>query len=543
MKDVSIKSVSRHLIICCSLLAISSTLQAQWNSGVTVPGPEAIKITDTNLPQVKYANDITPEDLYDHLSILASDEYEGRETGYPGNDLARDYIVQHFESIGLTKPANGDTYLQPIAFTMSKWESNTMEVNGKEFKHLRDYMTFPTTNTDVDISTDEVMYLGYGIDDPKYSDYGNKDVRGKVIMIYNGEPIRADSTSYLTGTKEWSEWSTDTGKKLELAKAKGVKTVLIIEENLKEFLFKNRKYLVGPKLDLGDLTQEGPWANHIYISSTIAKEIIGKKTRKFTKLRKLIARKGKSKGYNFKNNFKLNMKKDASLIAGNNVMGVIPGTDKADEVIVVSAHYDHIGRKGDEIFNGADDNGSGTSTVLELADSFAQAARAGHSPRRTILFMLVTGEEKGLLGSEYYAEHPLYPLANTVADVNIDMVGRVDEKYTDNPNYIYVIGSDRLSQDLHDINESMNADYTHLTLDYRYNDEDDPNRYYYRSDHYNFASRGIPAIFFFNGTHADYHQPGDTVDKINFDKMSEIGKHIFHLTWELSNREERIKLN
>ena len=252
MKDVSIKSVSRHLIICCSLLAISSTLQAQWNSGVTVPGPEAIKITDTNLPQVKYANDITPEDLYDHLSILASDEYEGRETGYPGNDLARDYIVQHFESIGLTKPANGDTYLQPIAFTMSKWESNTMEVNGKEFKHLRDYMTFPTTNTDVDISTDEVMYLGYGIDDPKYSDYGNKDVRGKVIMIYNGEPIRADSTSYLTGTKEWSEWSTDTGKKLELAKAKGVKTVLIIEENLKEFLFKSRKYLVGPKLDLGD---------------------------------------------------------------------------------------------------------------------------------------------------------------------------------------------------------------------------------------------------------------------------------------------------
>ncbi len=543
MKDVSIRFVSKQLTLCYLCVALSATLHAQWNSGISAPGPEAIKITDTNLPQVKYANTITPDDLYDHLSILASDEYEGRETGYPGNDLARDYIVKHFESIGLDNPANGNTYLQPIAFTMSQWEMNTMNVNGKEYKHLRDYMSFPTTNTDTEINTDEVLYLGYGIDDPKYSDYGNKDVRGKVIMIYNGEPIRSDSTSYLTGTKEWSEWSTDTGKKLELAKAKGVKMVLIIEENLKEFLFKNRKYLVGPKLDLGDLTQEGPWANHTYISSTIAKEIIGKKTRKFTKLRKLIMRKGKSKGFAFKNKFNLEMKKNATLISGNNVMGVIPGTDKADEVIVISAHYDHIGRKGDEIFNGADDNGSGTSTVLELADAFAQAARDGISPRRTLLFMLVTGEEKGLLGSEYYAENPLYPLANTVADINIDMVGRVDDKYTDNPNYIYVIGSDRLSMDLHNINEKVNTDYTHLTLDYRYNDENDPNRYYYRSDHYNFASRGIPAIFFFNGTHADYHQPGDTVDKINFDKMSEIGRHIFHLTWELSNREQRIKLN
>ena len=522
---------------------MTSVINAQFNSGVTAPDPEAIKITDTNLPQVNFAKDITPEDLFDHLSVIASDEFEGRETGYPGNDLARDYIVKHFESIGLGKPANGDTYLQPIAFTKSQWESNTMVVNGKKFKHLRDYMAFPTTNTDVDLSTDEVVYLGYGIDDPKYSDYKNKDVKGKVIMIYNGEPIRTDSTSYLTGTKEWSEWSTETGKKLELAKSKGVKMVLIIEENLKDFLFKNRKYLVGPKLDLGDLTAPGPWSNHAYISSTIAKEIIGKKTKKFTKLRKLITRKGKSKGYGFKNSFNLKMTKAASLIAGHNVMGVIPGTDKAEEVIVVSAHYDHIGRKGDEIFNGADDNGSGTSTVLEIADSFAQAAKAGHSPRRTILFMLVTGEEKGLLGSEYYAENPLYPLANTVADINIDMVGRVDKKYTNNPNYIYVIGSDRLSMDLHDINESVNSDYTHLTLDYKYNDVNDPNRYYYRSDHYNFASRGIPAIFFFNGTHADYHQPGDTVDKINFDKMSEIGKHIFHLTWELSNREERIKLN
>jgi hypothetical protein len=544
MKDVLIKSAfSRIAVLAICTLWTATSAQAQFISGVSKPGPETIKITDVNLPEVKYANMITADDLYEHLSTIASDEMEGRETGYPGNDMAKEYLVSQFAAIGLAQPEGGEGYLQKIAFTKSKWEENTMTVNGKEFKHLRDYMTFPTTNTDMDINTDDVMFLGYGIDDPAYSDYTGQNVSGKVIMIYNGEPMNADSVSFVTGTKELSPWSGELGMKLEVAKQKGVRMVLIVEEGLKEFLFKNRKYLVGAKLDLGDFTQPGPWANHTYISSTIAKEIIGKKTKKFMRLRKRITRKGKSKAADFQNSFQMTMKKDATLISGSNVMGLVIGSEKPNEIIVVSAHYDHIGRKGDEIFNGADDNGSGTSTVLELAESFAQAAREGNAPKRSILFMLVTGEEKGLLGSEYYAENPLYPLANTVADVNIDMVGRVDKKYTDNPNYIYVIGSDRLSMDLHDINEQVNNDYTQLTLDYKYNDEKDPNRYYFRSDHYNFASRGIPAIFFFNGTHEDYHQPGDTVDKINFEKMTQVGRHIFHLTWELANREDRIRLN
>ena len=139
--------------------------------------------------------------------------------------------------------------------------------------------------------------------------------------------------------------------------------------------------------------------------------------------------------------------------------------------------------------------------------------------------------------------YPIFPLEKTVADVNIDMVGRVDEKYKDNPNYIYVIGADKLSTDLHNINEEMNKNYTKLTLDYTYNDENDPNRYYYRSDHYNFAEKGIPAIFYFNGTHDDYHQPSDTIDKINFEKMSTIAKLAFYTAWEIANRDERLKID
>ena len=227
-------------------------------------------------------------------------------------------------------------------------------------------------------------------------------------------------------------------------------------------------------------------------------------------------------------------------LKGNNVAGMVKGNEKPEEVIVVSAHYDHLGKRGDDIYNGADDNGSGTSTVLELAEAFALAKEQGLRTKRSVLFLLVTGEEKGLLGSKYYSENPLFPIENTIANVNVDMVGRVDSKYQDNPDYIYVIGSDRLSSDLHQVNESMNQKYCNLTLDYTYNSESDPNRYYYRSDHYNFAKKGVPAIFYFNGTHADYHRHTDTVEKINFEKMEKVGKLIFHTIWELADREERI---
>jgi Zn-dependent M28 family amino/carboxypeptidase len=209
-------------------------------------------------------------------------------------------------------------------------------------------------------------------------------------------------------------------------------------------------------------------------------------------------------------------------------------------LIVVTGHYDHLGMRGDDIFNGADDNGSGTSTVLDIAEAFAAARDQGQGPRRSILFMLVTGEEKGLLGSRYYVEHPVFPLEQTVANVNVDMIGRVDEAHADNPNYVYVIGADRLSTELHEINEAANARYTELELDYTFNAEDDPNQYYYRSDHYNFAERGIPAIFYFSGVHEDYHRPGDTADKIMYDKTATIGRLIFHTISELANRDERI---
>ena len=519
-------------------------MQAQYISGVSTPDSTATLIVDESDLSVKYANTISASDMERHLTIIAGDEFEGRETGAPGNNKAAAYISNYFKSLELGSPGVEGSNYQPVAFTYSKWNDIDIFVGENRYRHLRDFISFPQKNESMAaISAEEVIYLGYGIDDPKYSDYKKNKVEGKVILINKGEPIKKDSTSWITGTSEMSDWTTDMDKKLITAKEHGVKFVFIIENDIQGLISKNRG-LFGEVTELGDKTmEEVKTANHAYISSTIARDIIGKKEKKIIKSRKRSNKKGKACDVKVKNKIVANQNKNVRTLVGQNILGFIEGTDKKEEVLVISAHYDHLGKRGDDIYNGADDNGSGTTTVIELAEAFRLADSAGHGPRRSILFLLVTGEEKGLLGSYYYSENPIYELENTIADINIDMVGRVDAKYANNPNYIYVIGSDRLSTDLHKINEEANNKYAGLTLDYTYNSESDPNRFYFRSDHYNFAKNGIPAIFFFNGVHPDYHRTTDTVEKINFDKMEKVGRLIFHTAWELANREDRIRVD
>jgi Zn-dependent M28 family amino/carboxypeptidase len=226
-----------------------------------------------------------------------------------------------------------------------------------------------------------------------------------------------------------------------------------------------------------------------------------------------------------------------------NVVAMIKGSEKPEEIIVLSAHYDHVGTENGEIFNGADDDGSGTVSLIEIAKAFQQAKNEGNGPKRSILILHVTGEEIGLYGSRYYTENPLFPLANTITNLNVDMIGRIGSEKEGNDNYIYLIGSDKLSQGLHDLSEATNKKYVNLELDYTYNDDNDPNRFYYRSDHYNFAKKNIPVIFYFNGTHEDYHQASDTAEKINYELLAKRSKLIFFTAWEIANQEERIKVN
>ena len=226
-----------------------------------------------------------------------------------------------------------------------------------------------------------------------------------------------------------------------------------------------------------------------------------------------------------------------------NVLAFIKGSEKPDEIIVLSAHYDHVGIENGEVYNGADDDGSGTVALIEIAKAFQKAKKQGNGPKRSILFLHVTGEEIGLYGSRYYTENPLFPLSNTVVNLNVDMIGRIGSEKEGNDNYVYLIGSDKLSQELHDVSEAVNKRYTNLELDYTYNDDNDPNRFYYRSDHYNFAKKNIPVIFYFNGTHKDYHKHTDTPDKIEYELLAKRSRLIFLTAWEIANREGRIKLD
>jgi Zn-dependent M28 family amino/carboxypeptidase len=241
---------------------------------------------------------------------------------------------------------------------------------------------------------------------------------------------------------------------------------------------------------------------------------------------------------------------DVSFISGKdelsteNIGAMLPGKAKPQEVVVMTAHYDHLGIMNGQVYNGADDDGSGTSNVLEMARLFAEAAREGHTPTRSVAFLLFTGEEKGLLGSEYYSRNPAFPMEKTSADLNTDMIGRIDDKQPAGEVYTYMIGSDKISKSLDKLVKETNRQCCNIKLDYTYNDENHPQQYYYRSDHYNFAKKGVPVAFFFTGEHPDYHEPIDDIDKILLPRVTAIGRYIFLTAWGIAQRPtilERVK--
>lgn len=222
-----------------------------------------------------------------------------------------------------------------------------------------------------------------------------------------------------------------------------------------------------------------------------------------------------------------------------NILAFIEGSEKPEEIVVISGHYDHVGTRNGVVYNGADDDGSGTVAVMEIAKAFQAAKKAGNGPKRSILFLHVTGEEHGLFGSEFYTDNPVFPLTNTVVDLNIDMIGR-DDPENRGKQYVYVIGSEMLSSQLKVINEAANKKTNNLELNYKYDDPNDTERLYYRSDHYNFAKNNVPVAFFFDGIHEDYHKPTDDVEKIDYNLLAKRTQLVFTTAWEIANRPDRI---
>ena len=491
----------------------------------------------------QYAQTIRVADLHEHLSVLASDAMEGRETGQPGQKKAAAYIADYFQTQQLAPPVGDSSYFQTFPIIETAWNQPFMEVDGQRFILFEDFYAFPALAEPLDTLIDEVTFMGYGIAGDRYDDYRKAKVQGKAIMILSGEPIRRDSTYALSGTDEPSRFSTNfragLQAKYDMARERGARVVLVVDENYEDNIRRFALYAARPSLRIQ--SEAASQTSLIFISPQMAHALVGEKM--LAKAQRRITRKGKPYSFRRPTDLVFALRQDVDRMTSENVLGYLEGSDLKDELLIITSHYDHIGITGGQVNNGADDDGSGTVGVLELAEAFAQAKAQGHGPRRSLLFMTVSGEEKGLFGSEYYTDHPVFPLDSTIADLNIDMIGRIDPAHEQDSAYVYVIGSDRLSTELHRINETANTRYTQLDLDYTYNAFDDPNRFYYRSDHYNFAKHGIPIIFYFNGTHADYHKPTDTIEKINFPLLRDRTRLVFYTAWQLANQDKRIEVD
>lgn len=490
---------------------------------------------------LRYASEISLDTLKHHLEIVASDEFEGRETGRKGQKMAAEYIAGEIERYGLE--AVGDSgYYQRFNVLESGVNDAYFKLNSDSLAFLDDFYFFGAMVENGERRINTLHFLGYGIDDSLYSDYAELKENPENIVIWEEEPQDGEGNYLLTGTGFNTEWSKDFSVKLAVAKERGVKNLFIVKKDYKTMVRRIGFYLSSPRVSLVKEDAREPDMAVYYISENTAKRMLGKSYKPSTIKRKIAAKK---RSFPFQTDVDLlvNVDKESRIVSTENVAGLLPGNSEKDEYLVVTAHYDHLGKRGDVIYNGADDDGSGTVSVLEMARVYAKAKSDGNGPERSILFLWVSGEEKGLLGSLYYVQNPLVPLEKTVANLNIDMIGRSDEKHEPNTDYVYLIGSDRLSTTLHNISEKSNDDCCNIDLDYTYNDPNDPNRFYYRSDHYNFIKNGIPAIFYFSGVHEDYHQPGDTVDKIQFGKMTNIVRLIFNTSWNITNTQQDITVD
>jgi hypothetical protein len=497
-----------------------------------------------NKTAIKFSQSITKEKAYKHLSILASDEYQGRETGKEGAWMAADYIKAQFKALGLKAPVNGG-YFQPIDMAVNKLTQSIVTINGTPKELLKDFIISPAsvTGKGFTFNNKAVVVAGYGISKDGYNDFSGQNLQDKVVMIFkeNAPADRAVMRKRAQEQQEKANYLFDN-------KAAALVVVDPALDNVTEAMKARYNNGEGPLImktpEYLEQLKKKKALPVITISTATANEILKLGGTDVATLQKQLKDTAKPASKEINAAFCASAVREETPVRAENVLGFLEGTDPVlkKEVLVVTAHYDHIGLTtsgADKVNNGADDDGSGTTGVLMLAEAFSKAKKAGKGPKRSILFMTVVGEEKGLLGSEWYSEHPVFPLENTITNLNIDMIGRVDADHEKEPDYIYIIGSDMLSSDLNKLGIKANDDYIKMKLDMRYNNRTDPNQFYYRSDHYNFAKHNVPVIFYFNGVHPEYHQPGDEIDKINFPMLARRAKLVYFTAWELANAAKR----
>jgi Zn-dependent M28 family amino/carboxypeptidase len=484
---------------------------------------------------------ITPAELRMHLEFLASDELGGRYTLAPNFAIAARYLASRLEGDGFKGGADG-SFFQKFEVVSSKADAAhtalNLTINGRPvaLKFGEDFLISGSAENGE--AQGQIAYAGAGISAPGHDDYAGRDVKGKIVLTVSAMPAGIDA-SKLSESQHGAA----------AAKAHGAIGILAIPPQRFARIMRDKAALQRfASRESISLAQENEVRlPSLTLTPEAAEKLLSAAGLDLNKAYDEAGKKDPAPRTDLKASAQMSVAFEQTRKQTQNVVGILDGTDPQlkNEYVVFSAHYDHLktGANG-EIYHGADDDGSGTSAVLAIAHAMSL-----QRPKRSILVVFHAGEELGLLGSEYNTDiAPAVPLEKIDADLNIDMIGRSkpagdnqpeDEHLTD-AKTVYLVGSNRISPELHELSEETNSQFQKLKLDYYYNDPNNPERIYFRSDHWNYAKHGIPIIFYFDGTHVDYHKPTDTVNKIDFNKMTEITRLVFETGWRIANLDHRL---
>ena len=537
-------------------LVLASLLVTTFPATYAQRAAEKTKKSAASVTTQRAVDTITANQIRDYLTFIASDEMEGRDTPSRGLDLTAKFLATHLARWGFKPAGDNGSFFQRIDLRRDRADGGQTNVEyfGRTLTAGTDFLPAGGSGN----VSGGLVFAGNGwfVKSKEIDAYKGIDPKGKIAVIFGSPNSFPRGISRAELGKQGDEYMNPS----DYARSKGVVGLVYVADF--QYLAnwqRNRRLVMerGSTVVAKFSPQASSPLPSIVVSPEIANSIFAGERQTATGI--FNASYGTAQPSPFAMNeqkkITINVASSSETVATQNVVAVWEGGDPVlkSEYVALGAHYDHVGTgcapvAGDTICNGADDDGSGTTALMGMAEALAKAPVR---PKRSILFVWHTGEEKGLWGSRYFTEFPTVPLNQIVAQVNLDMVGRSKKEGDTNPrnreltgpDSIYVIGSTMMSTELGELVTTVNKGYLNLTYDTKYDDPADPNRFFFRSDHYNYARKGIPIIFYFDGVHEDYHRSGDTADKIDYQKMEKVTRTIYMTTWEIANRPTRVKVD
>jgi len=539
-----------------TILLLASMLVVSFPSSFAQRNSDKAKKAAPSVTTQRGTDTITAAQMHDYLSFIASDEMEGRDTPSRGLDTTAKFIATNLGRWGFKPAGDNGTFFQTIELRRDRADGGQTKVEffGRTLNSGVEYIPLAGSG----VVNAPMVFAGNGwfVKSKNIDAYKDIDPTGKIAIIY-GSPAgfpRGISRADLTG-KMGDDWMGPT----DYARKKGVVGLVYVPDV--QFLtgWDRTRRQIMDRGSIGVAKFQAQGSNplpSIVVSPEIASGILLGEKANANLIYNGYYGTGVPASFalNPEKKLSLNLANRSEVIPTQNVVAVWEGGDPVlkNEYVAIGAHYDHVGicapNATDQICNGADDDGSGTTGMLAIAEALAKAPTR---PKRSVLFVWHCGEEKGLWGSRYFTEYPTVPLNQIVTQLNMDMIGRSKKDGDTNarnkdltgPNDIYVIGSTMMSTELGEILETVNKSYLNLGFNKRYDDPNDPERFFYRSDHYNYAKKGIPIIFFFDGVHEDYHRAGDSADKIDYQKMEKVARTVYMMLWEVATRPTRPKVD